>query len=150
MNRPWRSWLCWSLRELIKAGLSGHDWIKAGLDLWQHWGQPRDFMVLEAKDDWSGPTHRGVDAQGVALYVRRIMMKLGTPKLDGSKFRLNQQRPLMGEGAHSHFTGHSPRNFMPSVAAAIGISKDDRDFLGRWLINRMKGSADYTRTSGDR
>ena len=53
----------------------------------------------------------------------------------------------MGEGAHSHFTGHSPRNFMPSVAAAIGISKDDRDFLGRWLINRMKGSADYTRTS---
>ena len=129
------------------AGLSGHDWIKAGLDLWQRWGQPRDYMVLEAKDDWSGPTHRGVDAQGVALYVRRIMMKLGTPKLDGSKFRLNQQRPLMGEGAHSHFTGHSPRNFMPSVAAAIGVSKDDRDFLGRWLINRMKGSADYTRTS---
>ena len=129
------------------AGLSGHDWIKAGLELWQSYNQPRDYLVLEANADWTGPTTRGVDAQGVALYVRKVLMKLGTPKIDGPRYRLNQQRLLMGEGAHSHFTGHSPRNFMPSVAAAIGVSKDDRDFLGRWLINRMKGSADYTRTS---
>ena len=129
------------------AGLSGHDWIKAGMDLWQSCNQPRDYLVLEANDDWTGPTTKGVDAQGVALYVRRVLMKLGTPKIDGLKYRLNQQRLLMGEGAHSHFAGHSPRNFMPSVAAAIGVSKDDRDFLGRWLINRMKGSADYTRAS---
>ena len=53
----------------------------------------------------------------------------------------------MTEGAHRFYTGHSPRNFMTSVAAAIGHSKDDRDYLGRWLVNRATGSAEYTRTS---
>ena len=65
------------------AGFNGHDWIKAGLELWQSYNQPRDYLVLEANDDWSGPTTKG--AQGVALYVRKVLMKLGTPKIDGLK-----------------------------------------------------------------
>ena len=56
---------------------------KAGLELWQSYNQPRDYLVLEANADWTGPTTRGVDAQGVALYVRKVLMKLGTPKIDG-------------------------------------------------------------------
>ena len=72
-------------------------------------------------------------------------MKLGTPKIDGKKYRLNQQRPLMGEGAAFHRT--FAQEVHASVAAAMGVSEDNRDFLGKWLINRMKGSADCTRTS---
>ena len=42
--------------------------------------------------------------------------------------------------------GHSSRHFLVSVAAAIGVGKDDRDDVGRWGIARKTeahGSTDY-------
>ena len=129
------------------TGISGWDWMSAGFKIWCKYTQPLDFLLLEANDDWTGPTTKGVDSTGVLLYFRRVLQGLGTPKLESKGFRLNYQRPLMSEGAHRFYTGHSPRNFMTSVAAAIGHSKDDRDYLGRWLVNRATGSAEYTRTS---
>ena len=129
------------------AGISGNDWLRTGLDIWRKYSQKRDFLVLEAERDWKRPTADGVDAPAVALYVSSILQQLGTPKLEGNAYRLNNQRSLMSEGVHRFYTGHSPRNFLTSVAAAVGVSKDDRDFLGRWMIARAKGSAEYTRTS---
>ena len=130
-----------------RAGLSGNDWLKVGFELWDKISQRRDFLVLEADRDWSKPTTRGVDAASVSLYVSSVLQQLGTPKLEEGVYRMNRQRPLMAEEAHRFFRGHSPRNFLTSVAAAIGVPRDDRDFLGRWLIAREKGSAEYTRTA---
>ena len=31
------------------------------------------------------------------------------------------------------FSGHSGRHFLPTVARLLGIPKEDRDELGRWL-----------------
>ena len=132
---------------LRTAGLSGNDWLKAGFKLWDKITQKRDFLVLEAERDWSKPTTRGVDASSVSLYVSSVLQQLGTPKLEDGVYRMNRQRPLMAEEAHRFFRGHSPRNFLTSVAAAIGVPRDDRDFLGRWLIAREKGSAEYTRAA---
>ena len=46
----------------------------------------------------------------------------------------------------TYWSGHSMRHFLPTVAAAIDISKEQRDYVGRWHIN-LHQSADYVHTS---
>ena len=128
------------------VSLSGSDWLGEGFKLWKVWETPRDFMLPRPTADWSEPTASYAKASEVALYIRELFQKLGTPALKDGKFRLNRQMLLVAEGSHVFFTGHSSRNWLPSVAAALGFSKPDRDFLGRWLIGGA-GSAEYTRTS---
>ena len=41
-------------------------------------------------------------------------------------------------------TGHSERSSFPSLAATLGLAKNERDFLGRWSGD---GSDDYIRTA---
>ena len=53
---------------------------------------------------------------------------------------------MLPDEAVPFFTGHSGRRALPSLAAAAGVSKDLRDFLGRWSAAKH-GSADYTLTS---
>ena len=129
-----------------QAGLSGFDWLGEGFKIWQKYKQPRDFLVLVAREDWEGPTKHYAKAEVVAGYVRAVYKRLGTPKLEAGTFRLNTQRLLLVEGAHGFFTGHTPRNWLTSAAAVLGWPKDQRDFLGRWMIGGS-GSADYTRTA---
>ena len=44
------------------------------------------------------------------------------------------------------WSGHSMRHYLPSVAAAINIGKDQRDYVGRWHLN-FHQSVDYIHTS---
>ncbi|CAE7730942.1 unnamed protein product, partial [Symbiodinium necroappetens] len=44
------------------------------------------------------------------------------------------------------WTGHSARHVATSLAAALGVSKDRRDYLGRWAY-AQHGSQDYVLTS---
>ncbi|CAE7022746.1 unnamed protein product [Symbiodinium sp. KB8] len=44
------------------------------------------------------------------------------------------------------WSGHSPRHFLPSLAAALGIDEKRRDFLGRWAAARQ-GSTAYVLTA---
>ncbi|CAE7253326.1 unnamed protein product [Symbiodinium sp. CCMP2592] len=99
-----------------------------------------------ARDDWKGPTKHFAKSEVVAGYVREVFKRLATPKFEDGAYRLNLQRYLLVEGAQGFFTGHSPRNWLTSAAAVLGWSKDQRDFLGRWMIGGS-GSADYTRTA---
>ncbi|CAE7235577.1 unnamed protein product [Symbiodinium sp. CCMP2592] len=129
-----------------QAGLSGFDWLGEGFALWKKYTQPRDYLVMTARDDWKGPTKHFAKSEVVAGYVREVFKRLATPKFQDGAYRLNLQRYLLVEGAQGFFTGHSPRNWLTSAAAVLGWTKDQRDFLGRWLIGGS-GSADYTRTS---
>ena len=116
------------------VSLSGSDWLSEGFKLWKTWETPRDFMIPHPTADWSEPSSLYAKASEVALYIRELFQKLGTPALKDGKFRLNRQMLLVAEGSHVFFKVHSSRNWLPSVAAALGFSKPDRDFLGRWLI----------------
>ena len=62
--------------------------------------------------------------------------------MEDGKQRITASR----EETVTYFTGHSGRHTLPSLAAAAGVSKDLRDFLGRWSAAKH-GSADYTLTS---
>ena len=129
-----------------QAGLSGFDWLGVGYAIWKKYDQPRDFLVLTARDDWKGPTRHFAKSEVVAGYVREVFKRLATPKFEDGAYRLNVQRYLLVEGAQGYYTGHTPRNWLTSTAAVLGWPKDQRDFLGRWMIGGS-GSADYTRTA---
>ena len=129
-----------------KAGFSGQDWLAQGYKLWSEIEYKRDFLVLQASDDWETCVNRGVDASTVSLYVRKIFKELCIPRWMEGQWKQNKDRVLLPGDCALHFVGHSARNFLTSVAAAIGVPKDDRDYLGRWKIGGG-GSADYTRTS---
>ena len=52
----------------------------------------------------------------------------------------------MPDGLEAFFSGHSPRNYLTSVAAALGFQRDERAYLGRWSMG-MVSSEEYVRTS---
>ena len=58
----------------------------------------------------------------------------------------NEELSLVPETLNLFWTGHSARHFATQAAAGIGISKERRDFLGRWSIGRV-GSNAYLHTS---
>jgi hypothetical protein len=53
--------------------------------------------------------------------------------------------PLLPHGAHMFWSEHSERNCLTSVAAALGVDKSRRDYLGRWQPSQ---SDEYVRTAG--
>eukprot|EP00439_Symbiodinium_sp_Y106_P004336 s11747_g1.t1 len=54
-----------------QAGLSGFDWLGVGFAIWKKYDQPRDFLVLTARDGWKGPTRHFAKSEVVAGYVQR-------------------------------------------------------------------------------
>ena len=78
--------------------LSGSDWLGEGFRLWKVWETPRDFMLPRPTADWSEPTASYAKASEVALYIRELFQKLGTPALKDGKFRLNRQNAACGRG----------------------------------------------------
>ncbi|CAE7244397.1 unnamed protein product [Symbiodinium sp. CCMP2592] len=129
-----------------KASFSGLDWLKKGHQIWSEIEYKRDFLVLQASDDWETCGNKGVDASAVSLYVRKIYKELCVPRWAEGRWIQNKERLLLPGDCALHFSGHSARNFLTSIAAAIRVPKDDRDFLGRWKVGGG-GSADYTRTA---
>ncbi|CAL1167610.1 unnamed protein product [Cladocopium goreaui] len=61
-------------------------------------------------------------------------------------WELMQASLLLPDGLETFFSGHSPRNYLTSVAAALGFHKDERAYLGRWSMG-MVSSEEYVRTS---
>ena len=74
------------------------------------------------------------------------MGDLCTPRRVPGGWDVNATTLLLPDGLETHFTGHSPRNFVTSVAAAIGFHRDQRAYLGRWAMG-MVASEEYVRTS---
>ena len=56
----------------------------------------------------------------------------------------------LSEADAKEFSGHSLRHCMPSLARALGLSREDRDELGRWIAqldSRVAGEASRTSLS---
>eukprot|EP00439_Symbiodinium_sp_Y106_P003028 s11949_g1.t1 len=71
--------------------LQGFDWLGVGYAIWKKYDQPRDFLVLTARDDWKGPTRHFAKSEVVAGYVREVFKRLATPKFEDGAYRLNVQ-----------------------------------------------------------
>ena len=130
------------------VSLCGEDWLKTGFDIWEKepFNSRRDYFVLEPTDDWSSVRKRFVTPSGLSSLIRKLLGDLCTPRRVPGGWDVNATTILLPDGLETHFTGHSPRNFVTSVAAAIGFHRDQRAYLGRWAM-RMVASEEYVRTS---
>ena len=128
--------------------LSGFDRLGAGFQLLAdaRLSFKRDYLCVSFCDDWETARQGFLEPECVALYIRRVLKTLKTPVQQGGHLKLASNESLLPEEAVTYFTGHSGRRTLPSLAAAAGVSKDLRDFLGRWSAAKH-GSADYTLTS---
>ena len=103
------------------------------------------FVFIAGANSWD-PIQRYASTERVASYVRLVFAALEQPfKPRFSKWKVRSDSPLLSESGVLFWSGHSMRHFIPSVAAAINIPKDQRDYVGRWHVN-FHQSADYVHT----
>eukprot|EP00435_Cladocopium_sp_Y103_P067642 s272_g30.t1 len=128
--------------------LSGSDWLKTGYDIWSE--DPfvfrRDYLVMEPNKDWSGVKRKFLPPSGLSSAISKLLGSLCCPKRAYVGWELMPAVHLLPDGLECFYSGHSPRNFLTSVAAAIGFSRDERAYLGRWAMG-MASSEEYVRTS---
>ena len=131
-----------------RVSVTGLDWLKIGYELWQDFGLPqRDYFVFCNKKDFSAPSMRFASSEKIAVMVRHVFSLLQQPlKTRFQPWRVYEEAKLLHEDGALFWSGHSMRHFLPSVSAAIGVSKEQRDFVGKWHVN-LHQSADYIHTS---
>ena len=130
------------------VSLTGVDWLGIGYRIWDsdEFAYRRDYLVMEPKRDWSGVRRKFAAPSELASLIRKLLSTLRVPQRRGVHWELMAASLLLPDGLEMHYTGHSPRNFLTSVAALLGFSKDMRAYLGRWAIG-MTSSEEYVRTA---
>ena len=128
--------------------LTGEDWLKVGYDMWL--ADPlnfrRDYMVMEPSKSWTGVKRRFLSPSGLSAAIGRLLGSLNCPRRVTGGWELMPAAHLLPDGLEAFYSGHSPRNYLTSVAAALGFHKDERAYLGRWSMG-MVSSEEYVRTS---
>ena len=146
---PGRRALRVSIFMARRVSLSGRDWLPVGLALLKEDGldYPRDYFMPDVDRDMKKLVRRPMEPARLALQIRHVLMELGTPRrsLEGL-WKVNEMMPLLPDEAAMHYTGHSARNFLPTVSAVAGFSREQRDYLGRWQMG-LCGAAEYTRSA---
>jgi hypothetical protein len=134
------------------ANLSGHDWLKTGFDIWssEPFAFRRDYFVMAFADHSGFPRNRRMGPARLNAYMRKVLMELRAlhrPTPLDYKWTWMEEVKLIPEKLAGFWTGHSPRHFLVSMAAAMKVSKEIRDHLGRWGIARQHQSNDYVLTA---
>ena len=86
---------------------------------------------------------RPVSATDAALYSRHVIADLRLPTLrHGQRAMPLEGPPLLPVGWAKAWAGHSERASLPSLLAAIGAERTQRDLLGRWYLRPFDQDAD--------
>lgn len=133
---------------LRTVSLTGVDWLGTGYDIWDNdpYKYKRDYLVMLPNADWTKPRRKFATSSMLSMLMGRLLSQLNVPRKRGTDWDTSGPFLLLPDGLESYFTGHSPRNFLTSVAAVLGFSKDMRAYLGRWAMG-MTSSEEYIRTS---
>jgi hypothetical protein len=126
-----------------RAFLGHKDWLQCGYDLMKSssLSYPRDYLVPIAGPDYDGVIHKIARYQDRALYGRALLVDLAPTLSVGAPVKFLEAWPR----AAGYWTEHSERNFLPTVAAALGFDKNKRDYIGRWKPGAQ--SDDYVRST---
>ena len=130
------------------TSLTGVDWLGIGFEIWNmdEFRYRRDYQVMEFSADWSKPRRRFVSSERLVAMIRQVLSILKTPRHGAFHWSTVPNSLLLPDNLERHFSGHSARNFMTSIAAVLGFHRDQRAFLGRWAMG-MTSSEEYVRTS---
>ena len=112
----------------------------------------RDFFLARATADCQGVTEKYAAAGDLAGMGMRMLMELEVPEKKDNVWCSTGMK-MLNEISAAGFTGHSERATMPSILAALGVSKADRGFLtrrsaGAFLLNNKGRESQWT--SGQR
>ena len=126
------------------------EWLETGHALWS---LPvmgpvyRDYFLPRFTSNWEDafpvPASHGDLATLGRLVLGQLMTPTGSTNAEGKTGWREGHSPLIPEPLLGGWTGHSETCTLPSVYAAMGVPKSDRDPLGRWSPS---GSDDYVRT----
>ena len=127
------------------ATLAGTSWLCTGFDIWERYKTwyPTNIFLMRPQANWNDPIRKYMGPEHFAGCVRSLFLKLEVPH----RVRLSRTWRLRdGEMLLDQDSGHSMRHFLPTVSAGMGVQKEQRDFLGRWVIN-LHQSSDYVLSS---
>ena len=129
------------------ACFSGKDWLQTGFIIWnsEPFNYARTYLVPLPSFDLQGVVQKmALYCDGAAM-GRAVLQELRVPEWSKEKGWLETEQALVPPEGAMLFTEHSERHWLPSLAAACGVDKSRRDYLGRWGIGR--GSNDYVLTA---
>ena len=107
------------------TSLSGEDWLRCGHELWSEdpFNFRRDYLVMGPNKSWNGVKRKFLAPSALSGAIAKLLGTLSVPCKAGAGWELMGAQHLLPDGLES-VAGHSPRNFLTSVVAALGFSKD--------------------------
>ena len=130
-----------------EVSLSGNDWLQAGFNLFHrqevYW--ERSYFIPFPSADWSAGVKKHLSPEMLNVCIKKVLSELRTP-VRGERTWKKGDVGLIAQELLSFWSGHSARHWLPSWAANLGVSKQDRDFLGRWQAGAHE-SNEYIVTS---
>ena len=140
----------------FEAQISGNNWLQVGYDLWRSVvSDTSDFFLPRLTpdtEDFENKMATPMDVSSMGTFALTLLSaKAASSFMVHALAASGTEGPLLvpsdekflDEGLEGAWTGHSERSSLPSLAAAIGIPKSERDYLGRWSPS---GSDEYVRT----
>ena len=91
----------------------------------------RDYLLPSPGPNYGGIRQAELSYDGALAALGRLLRTLQS-----------EDRELLIPQLCSYWTPHSPRSFLPTCCAALGVHKQERDVLGRWA---KQGSDRYVR-----
>eukprot|EP00435_Cladocopium_sp_Y103_P056270 s108_g19.t1 len=128
--------------------LTGVDWLSIGYKIWESdmFSYRCDYLVMEPKQGWGSVRRKFASPSELSSMIRKLLSCLRVPQRRSAYWELMNKCLLLPDGLEMHFSGHSPRNFLTSVAALLGFHWDMRAYLGRWAMG-MTSSEEYVHTA---
>ena len=130
-----------------EVSLSGNDWLQAGFNLFhrQEVFWERTYFIPFPSADWSAGVKKHLSPEMLNVCIKKVLSELRTP-VRGERTWKKGEVDLIAQELLPFWSGHSARHWLPSWAANLGVSKQDRDFLGRWQAGAHE-SNEYIVTS---
>ena len=88
------------------------------------------FLACPARD-YLSCNRKYLSPERLSVHLRGMYTHLTCPRFEGTGWVPSDKLLVPGE-LQVFWSGHSARHWLPSWATALGVSKSDRDFLGRW------------------
>ena len=118
-------------------------WMDAGLSLWKLARPERSYFLCLPRKAMDGPRDREASYTACCQASRQLLRELCVPILLPGRQKMELSSvPLLLDEIQLFWQEHSDRATLPSLAAAIGFSKEMRNKLGRWSPD---GSDEYVR-----
>ena len=122
------------------------DWLTVGCKVWSdpEMSFGRDYFLPLPKPDWTGVCTRMAEYADSAGLSVQLLRRLHVPRRQGSTWVQSKHPLLVCDAAAVFWKEHSERNWLNSMLAAIEVSKELRDYVGRWHVS---SSDEYLRTA---